>query len=159
MIHSPVGTEPKQIVEGAEAEFSKSKGFERVYSVFDRDQHTTYANAIAMAEARNGKLKNDEASVAFEAIVSVSCFELWLLLHFVDVLAPIDRAAALARLREHFPGYEKGKMGTYAATSAHLNLAAKRAAALKQKYSRLPGTEPYTDVHELVAVLKNLRNS
>jgi len=104
-------------------------------------------------------LKNDEkVGVTFEAIVSVSCFELWLLLHFVEILAPIDRAAALTRLKQYFPGYEKGNRGTYAATSAHLELATERATALKKRFSRLPGTDPYTDVHELVAALKNLRN-
>jgi hypothetical protein len=77
VIHSPLGTEPQQIVKGAEEEFLKSKAFEKVYAVFDRDKHLTYANAIAMAEARDGKLKNDEKKLlSFEAIVSVPCLAL-----------------------------------------------------------------------------------
>ncbi|MFA6245203.1 MAG: RloB family protein, partial [Candidatus Hydrogenedentales bacterium] len=100
VIHSPLGTEPQQIVEAAEAEFLKSREFEKVYAVFDRDQHLTYANAIAMAVARDGKLKNDEKKpVSFEAIVSVPCFELWLLLHFVNIMAPMHQHAAFAQLR------------------------------------------------------------
>jgi hypothetical protein len=159
VIHSPLGTEPQQIVQGAEEEFLKSKAFEKVYAVFDRDKHLTYANAIAMAEARDGKLKNDEKKLlSFEAIASVPCFELWLLLHFVNIRAPMHRHVALAQLQQHLVGYQKGNNGTYAATSANLAVATQRATVLKQQFSRLPGTDPYTDVHELVDVLSKLKN-
>lgn len=159
VIHSPLGTEPQQIVQGAEEEFSKSHAFEKVYAVFDRDEHLTYANAIAMAEARNGKLKNEEKqSVSFQAIVSVPCFELWLLLHFANIMAPMHRSEALTQLQKHLAGYQKGSDGVYADTLAKLAVATRRATALKQQCSRLPGTDAYTDVHELVDVLRNLRN-
>ena len=158
VIHSPLGTEPQQIVQGAEQEFLKSKGFDKIYAVFDRDEHLTYANAIAMAEARNGKLRNDEKEpVSFEAIVSVPCFELWLLLHFADIMAPMHRHVALAQLRQHLADYQKGKKGTYAATLAHLAVAMQRAIALRKQFARLPGDDAYTDVHELVEVLRQLR--
>ncbi|MFN5643555.1 MAG: RloB family protein [Sphingobium sp.] len=159
VIHSPLGTEPQQIVQGAEEEFSKSHGFEKIYVVFDRDEHRTYANAIAMAESRNGKLKNAEKqSVSFEAIVSVPCFELWLLLHFANIMAPMHQSDALTQLKKHLAGYEKGNDGVYADTQANLAVATQRATALKQQFSRLPGTDAYTDVHELVDVLRNLRS-
>lgn len=156
VISSSLGTDPQRVVEGAEKEFKKSKAFEKVYSVFDRDEHLSYANAIAMAEARNGKLKNDEkAPVSFEAIVSVPCFELWLLLHFVEVMAPIHRHDALVRLRQYLPEYEKADKDTYSATMANLAVATERATLLKRSFNRLPGEEPYTDVHELVAFLRS----
>lgn len=159
VIHSPLGTEPQQIVEAAEAEFLKSREFEKVYAVFDRDQHLTYANAIAMADARDGKLKNDEKKpVSFEAIVSVPCFELWLLLHFVNIMAPMHQHAAFAQLRVHLPGYEKSNTDTYAATLTNLAVATQRAMALKQRFGRLPGTDPYTDVHLLVDTLRKLKD-
>lgn len=158
VMHSPNGTEPQQIVEGAEQEFNKTRGFECVYAVFDRDDHQTYANAIAMAGARNGALKNDEKQgVRFEAIVSVPSFELWLLLHFVNIQAWLPRDEALMRLKENIPGYEKGSKGMFAATLPNLAVASQRGAALKQQFQRLPGTDAYTDVHELVAELRNLK--
>lgn len=159
VIHSPNGQEPQQIVEGAVEVFGETKGFERVYAVFDRDEHLTYANAIAMAEARDGRLKNDEkAAVRFEAVVSVPSFELWLLLHFANIQAWLHRDEALARLRQHLPGYEKGNRGTYAATAEHLPTATQRATALKAQFARMPGEDAYTDVHELVATLRGLKN-
>ncbi len=159
IIQSPLGTEPQQIVEGAEAEFLKSKRYERIFVVFDRDQHRTYADAIKMAEARNRRYRNDENRfVSFKAIVSVPCFELWLLLHFTNILAPMHRDEALAKLKKQLIGYEKGNAGTYAATLPNLDAATKRAAVLKQRFSRLPGIEAYTDVHELVGFMKTLKS-
>ncbi|WP_457938281.1 RloB family protein [Mesorhizobium sp. 10J20-29] len=159
VLHSPLGTAPQQVVEAAEEEFLKSKGFEKVYAVFDRDEHLTYANAIAMAVARDQKLKSDEKkAVSFEACVSVPCFELWLLLHFANIMAPIHRHAALAQLQQHLIEYTKGTAGTYAATLANLEVATNRAIALKQQFSRLPGVDAYTDVHELVDTLKKLKS-
>ena len=152
------GTEPRQIVDDAEAEFLKGRAFEKIYAVFDRDQHRTYGDAIARAEALNGKYKNDErVAVSFEAIVSVPCFELWLLLHFIDVTAPMLPAEALVRLTHRLPTYDKGNADSYAATKERLPAASRRARALKAENSRLPGTEAYTDVHELVEVLLRLR--
>jgi hypothetical protein len=151
---SALGTEPKQIVEFAEAEFLRTKAYERVYVVFDRDEHLTYANAIAMAAARDKKLRNDEGKLAsFEAVVSVPCFEAWLLLHFVECQGPLDRRDAYARLRTHVAGYDKGFVGTYAATMAQFDAAATRAARLRQQFHRLPGEDVYTDVDLLVAHL------
>lgn len=160
VIHSPLGTEPQQVVQGAKEKFLESREYDQVYAVFDRDQHRTYANAISMAQALDRKMKNDEKKlVCFKSIVSVPCFELWLLLHFRDVMAPIPRDEALRLLRLYLPRYQKGNNDTYAATLANLAVAIQRAAALKQRFERLPGTDPYTDVHELVNVLKSLKNS
>ena len=65
--------------------------------------------------------------VPFEAVVSVPCFELWLLLHFEEVFAPLDRDAAVARLRAHLAGYAKGQGSHWDATRAHLDVATQRA--------------------------------
>lgn len=158
VVHSKLGTEPQLIVEAAEAEFDETKAYEKVYAVFDRDEHKTYANAIVMAEARNEKLKNDEKkNVMFEAVVSVPSFELWLLLHFENIQAWLHRREAFKRLKVHIPGYEKGKKGTYAATSEFLETAILRGKALQVRFERVPGQDAYTDVHDLVETLRNLR--
>jgi hypothetical protein len=152
--HSALGTEPQQIVEFAEAEFLKTRAFERVYVVFDRDQHRTYANAISMAKARDKTLRNDEGKlVPFEAAVSVPCFEAWLLLHFADCQGALHRRDAHERLRVHIVGYDKGFVGTYAATVAQFDVAAARAGRLRERFARLPGDDVYTDVDLLVAHL------
>lgn len=101
IVPSDYGTQPLQIVEYAIDHFGRSKAFDKVFAVFDRDDHPTYQNALSKAEATDEKLNNDEGSaVPFLAVPSVPNFELWILLHFRDVLAPIHRNEVYAELRK-----------------------------------------------------------
>lgn len=155
--HSDYGTQPRQIVDYAEHLFLQKREFERIYAVFDKDSHTTYTDAIARAEQLNGKLRNDEKyPVKFEAIASVPCFELWLLLHYDNIQAYFHRDEILKKLKKHIPNYEKGAKGIYALTKPNLSTALDRAKRLTSRFSKLPGTEAYTDVHALVATLQTL---
>ena len=52
-------TEPRQVVDSAVQEFLKTKEFEVVYAVFDRDDHLTYDDALTRAEALNGRHRNE----------------------------------------------------------------------------------------------------
>ena len=88
------GTAPIQVVQYAQELFEKGdhhkniqrRAFEQVCAVFDRDDHASYHDALALAQELNGKLRNDARQpVVFQAIASVPCFELWLLLHYEDV--------------------------------------------------------------------------
>jgi RloB-like protein len=160
ILHSQEGTQPLQVVHSAEEEFKKTKQFEKVFAVFDRDDHTTYANAIARAESLNGKLKNDEGKqVLFKAIVSVPCFELWLLLHYANIQSYFHRREILHQLRTHIINYEKGQDGIYKLTKENLRVATERAQYLKKHFSRIPGDEAYTDVDEIVGILRAIRSS
>lgn len=159
VLHSQLGTQPSQVAEYAVTQFfEKKQAFEKVFAVFDRNDHTSYANAIARAESLDGKLENDEKKrVIFKAIVSVPSFELWLLLHYADIQAFFHRDIILHRLREHISNYEKGKDGIYALTQNLLTTATRRAERLKARFLRLPGEEAYTDVDELVGILRTIR--
>ena len=162
------GTEPLRIVEYAERLFTEgqralgihARSFDRVVVVFDRDEHRTYHAALQRVAALNGRLENDERVKApFEAAVSVPCFELWLLLHFEDVFAPMHRDEALARLRVHLADYAKGQGSHWAATRERLDVATGRANALVAAgHAAEEGTQPYTNVHELVHRLLHLKD-
>lgn len=163
---SEMGTAPIQVVQYARGLFEQGdrhkniqpRAFERVYAVFDRDNHDSYFNALRLAESLDGKLKNDAKQfVRFQAIASVPCFELWLLLHYEDILAPIHRDEAMRRLMQHFPGYEKGSGHAFATTRAHLNTATQRAQALANKFTADTAPEPYTAIVDLVNLLTALR--
>ncbi len=164
---SAYGTEPLRIVEYAQRLFThgdralgiRARSFDRVVAVFDRDAHHTYDAALQRVAALNGRLKNDaKVRVPFEAVVSVPCFELWLLLHFEDVFAPLHRDQVIARLRTHLTGYAKGQGAHWAATRNHLDAATKRAAALVAAgHTAADGTQPYTALHELVNRLLHLK--
>lgn len=165
VVPSAYGTEPIQIVQYAESLFlngddSKNiqpKAFEEVYVVFDRDDHHTYHNALSRIEALNLRLKNDNSQkVAFKAIASVPCFELWLLLHFEDVQAVIHRDDVYDRLRQYIAGYQKGGAGHYAMTLPNIEIARDRSASLCQINNKYDGAQPYTNVYELVHKLSQL---
>lgn len=164
---SALGTQPLQVVEFAEQLFlngdaNKSiqpRAFEQVYAVFDRDDHSTYHAALAKATALRSKLRNDlGAQVKFEAIPSVPCFELWLLLHFEEVLAPLHRTEVYRRLQVHLPDYDKGQAGHFAATRAQLDTATLRATHLAEQFAAHDATQPYTDIHRLVNLLVALKS-
>ncbi len=165
--HSEIGTQPLQVVDFAERLFThgdaaksvQPRAFEQVYAVFDRDNHATYHAALTKADALNGKLRSDlNQTVQFEAIASVPCFELWLLLHYEEVLAPLHREQVYARLRQHLPQYDKGQPGHFGSTKAYLHLATQRAQHLADLHDAHNEADPYTDFHRLVALLTTLKS-
>jgi hypothetical protein len=162
-----LGTEPIQVVRYAEQLFEKgvphkrvrAKGFEKVFAVFDRDDHQSYFDALKIAESLDRKLRNDaNQHVSFRAIASVPCFELWLLLHFEDVHHLLHRDEILRRLKQHMPSYSKGAGQSFAATKQCLNLAAQRAKNLNTLSSAFDDTMPSTAIVDLVTLLVELEN-
>jgi hypothetical protein len=162
---SALGTQPSQVVEYAKSLFEegdinkgiKKRAFEKVFAVFDRDDHTTYFDALAQAKALDKKMRNDlNQVVEFRAIASIPSFELWLLLHFEDIRHPLHRDKVMARLKKYIPGYEKGSGGSYARTSKYLDKATERAQFLADRSNAFIDTEPYTDIYELVEIINKL---
>ena len=162
---SQLGTAPIQVVQYARQLFEvgdrhkniQPRAFEQVYAVFDRDDHDSYFNALRLAESLDGKLKNDLKSlVVFKAIASVPSFELWLLLHFDNILAPIHRDEVMRRLMRYLPAYEKGNDRAFETTREHLELATQRADALASRFTADSAPEPYTAIAELVKRLTTL---
>ena len=164
--HSELGTSPIQVVQYAQELFENGDGykqirrraFEQVYAVFDRDDHDSYFDALGLAKSLDGKLRNDNKQVvSFKAIASVPSFELWLLLHYENTLAPIHRDEVMRSLKRHIPGYQKGAVGIHAITRGRLGDATLRAKALAGKFSAYDAPEPYTDIVDLVTLLTTLR--
>lgn len=161
-----LGTAPIQVVQYARQLFEEGdlhkgirpKSFDQVYAVFDRDDHGSYFNALDLAKSLDGKLRNDDRqSVIFKAIASIPSFELWLLLHYEDIQAPIHRDEVMKRLKQHIHGYEKGSGGAFATTRDQLETATQRAQALAAKFNAYTDPEPFTALHELVTLLTTLR--
>ncbi len=161
-----LGTAPIQIVRYAKQLFEKGdlhkgirpRSFDQVYAVFDRDEHESYFDALSLAQSLDGKLRSDDKQpITFKAFASVPSFELWLLLHYEDVQAPIHRDEVMRRLKQQIPSYDKGKGGAFAITRDRLETAKQRAQALAKKFNAYTEPEPYTALHELVTLLTTLR--
>lgn len=163
---SELGTAPIQVVEYAKQLFEQGdkhkhippNSFDRVYAVFDRDEHLSYFDALTQAKKLDGKLKNDEKQpVPFKAIASIPNFELWLLLHYENIQAPITRQDVIKRLKTYIPSYAKGMKNIFNTTHPLLDTAMQHAESLANRFNANTAPEPFTDVFELIKLLTTLR--
>lgn len=161
-----LGNDPLSLANIAEEEFIKARkrdpekqGYDRVYVVFDRDSHTTFHGALQKIQGLNGKYKD-----RFNAIVSIPCFEIWLLLHFGYTTrqygasggnSPCDNV--IRDLNVHIAGYAKGNAGIFEATRDRINDAIKNAKLLDVHCDSAQTDDPSTKVHCLVEYLISIR--
>ena len=127
------GSSPRSVVEYALAEYRKEKKYNRVFCVFDKDRHSTYHKALERIQ-RTTMGKGD----AIEAITSVPCFEIWILLHFCYTTKPFDSAVpagsicapVIKSLKKHISLYDKGMEGLFSLLKERLPTAMKHASQL-----------------------------
>ena len=162
------GSAPMSVVEYAK-ELKKQTKYDRIYCVIDRDQHDCFLAAINMAKG-NG----------FQVIISVPCFEYWLLLHFEYTSSPFQNAQVhqneqktgslcdrvISQLKKYMPEYKKGNF--FNKVSYNAILKPREDSAIhnaKQRTGELGGVaniyaeNPYTNMHELIEYLRNLKAS
>jgi len=165
LIGAPRGNDPLNLVKSAEGIFLNGdphrkigkRAFDQIVVVFDRDAHTNYHQALSHANQLNLAMMNDiKTKVPFEICASVPCFELWLLLHFQDIPALLDRSMVYRLLKNHIKEYEKGDQGMWLRTMPKLEIAQHRASQLSNQTTRNNDFGPYTDMHTLVCKLLHL---
>jgi hypothetical protein len=150
------GGSPKTLVERAAAQKKQAEKeakrfadenlkYDEVWCVYDVDQHPKLADAYQQARD-NG----------IELAISNPCFELWLLLHFADQNAHIERNKAARLLRTHIPGY--AKRAAFDNLRQGYENAVKRAKILKQRCesSGNEGCNPSTEVYRLTEHIRAL---
>jgi RloB-like protein len=133
--------------------------FDQVYCVFDKDKHSTYANAVQRTRDLTA------SGVPFVAITSVPCFEYWLLLHFGFTDKPFESAGSksaceklisILRTKPNLKSYGKGNSGVYAALRDKTGIAIEAAGRLTNGESVSCHRNPSTRVYELVQTLQAL---
>ena len=151
------GTDPRSVVDLARQlqirERRQGEKFDRVFCVFDRDEHQSfddacqYANAIRISLAR-----------------SWPCFEYWLLLHFDYTRRPYARTGSRSAeqncvndLRERLPNYEKGRRGMFGELESLLQVARCHAVRANLDAEATGDPNPSTEMHELVGYLMGLK--
>ncbi|MBF0457684.1 MAG: RloB domain-containing protein [Nitrospirae bacterium] len=152
------GNDPKKLAGMAKEEFENDpQGYNRVFVVFDRDTHTTFAAAIEMISKLNKKHKDK-----FKAIISVPCFELWLVLHFKFTAKPYQSLPGAKSvcdcvtddLKKHIQNYEKGSTDTFKQTKHLLDDAIGNAEKLEKDRKSAGTDNPSTNVHHLIKYLR-----
>lgn len=150
------GGVPKTLVERA-AELKRSAAerarrsddnsiaYDEVWCVFDVDEHPRMTEALQQA-------RDNDIRVA----LSNPCFELWILLHFADQTAHIERHTAQRACRNYLKGFKK--QVSYAELRNHYGDAVRRATALDvmQERNGQPGANPTTWVYKLTERLRSL---
>jgi hypothetical protein len=155
------GSSPISVVQHAKRRYreeqAKGDAFDRVFCVFDKDTHTTYAEAMRA-------LSGLRSRGVFQSTPSVPCFEYWLLLHFTYTTRPYNSSGGrsacdclIGELRNYMHGYSKGDRGIFRQVMDQTDQAiafSKRAVKAAEK----AGTDnPTTRMHELVEYLKQLK--
>ncbi len=163
---------PKSVVEYAQDLFNKERvkagNYDRVFCVFDRDQHETFDYALNKINSINVGLKKEEYSEAdvFMAIRSIPAFEYWFLLHFMPSTksySPLETKSVgdqvIDDLKIYLPNYEKKQKGIYK-YSIDNGLIEGAKAHSKRIFENSKNTgdiNPSTNVHDLVEYLEKLK--
>ena len=158
------GFSPDKIVAQADQLYAQAKqegdGFDDIYCVFDRDAHEHFNAAINRLHTlkANGRPLN--------AVVSVPCFEFWLLLHFGYTEKPYSSTgnksvgnAVVSDLKKKpgFTKYDKGMVGVFKLLAPNLEQALKHAQQLAaHRAGNDEHPNPSTQVHLLVNRLRVL---
>jgi hypothetical protein len=156
---------PRSVVEYAKKRYKddlringKSAGFDRVYCVFDKDEHSTYSEAINTINTASPKN-------VFYAITSVPCFEFWILLHFEQTTKPFVRAGnrspcdnIIHELKAYLPQYGKGDKTIYEQIKGENrpDVAIARAKQVNDNAKASDSDNPSTLVPELIEYLRGL---
>ncbi len=120
---------------------------DKVWAVFDRDEHPNFENAVTSCETSGVSVGR-----------SNPCFELWLVLHLELFDGPDDNAGVCARLRKLRPEYnpDSCKRCNWEELIPNLDDAEKRAE--KQLEERIRDSSPYgrpsTTVGRLTAAIR-----
>lgn len=157
------GSDPVSIVRYARRRYKESiqqaDPFDKVFFVFDRDQHEGYRQAI-------DQLRSFKPLEIFQAVTSVPSFEYWFLLHFEYSTKPYikqGRKSAgdqiMADLLRHLPGYQKAMKGVFWQLRDKLDTAIGRAERASRESEAQGRDNPSTNVHRLVSYLRDLAES
>lgn len=152
------GNDPVSIVKHALIEY-RNGGYDRVFCVFDRDGHANYQQALDMV-AKSSLAKKEK----LQAITSVPCFELWILLHFAYAAGPFVKTGnksacdnVIDAVLAHLPEYQKAMTGVFERLEPHTDRAVTHADRLARHNRDTGSDNPATRVHELVKYLRALK--
>jgi len=151
---NPRGSAPISVVDFAAKIYQEDGGYDRVYCVFDKDEHESYERA--MQRVRGYALRKLD-SIPMQAMTSVPCFEFWLLLHFTRTTRPMGRCdKVIAQLRRYLQAYVKGGGNIVDELLPHIDDAISNGRWVSAQQAAAGTDNPSTNVHELVEALKTM---
>lgn len=152
------GSAPVSVIKHAKKLKKQDTGYDKVYCVIDRDRHAKFQEALETAKSNK-----------IDVIISIPCFEYWLLLHFAYITCPFKGARGrdcnevIQELKKYLSCYEKGKNFL---KKHYLNtLKDKQKTAIENAKKReracqdeeLENRNPFTQFHLLIEYLTALK--
>jgi len=163
VIPSP-GSAPITVVNYAIEIAQNTPDIDRIFCIFDRDNHESYLRAIDKLNRHKPKRK-DKSKPQFTIITSTPCFELWLLLHHrytTKSYSPTGNKSAadnlISDLREEIPHYTKNASSWFSNSNDKLYIAIKHSKKLTKHNQETKSLNPQTNFHVIVEYLINLKN-
>jgi len=161
------GSSPDRVVRHAEQLFDEdaqmgADPYDKVFCVFDRDNHSTFKAALD----RIKKLQHDGKPLI--AITSHPCFEYWLLLHFTYTRMPFhargrqsiaDNVIKELRKQPGMRSYNKADKNIYGLLRLKTAAAIRHAKQAAREAEQTGEKNPSTQVHLLVDDLTELAKS
>lgn len=143
-----VGSAPISVVECAERKSKEPGSYDKIFCVFDRDGHASFHEARDKIRNLAGRAKK---KLPIEEVVSIPCFEVWVLLHFERSDAPFGSCEeVIRRIRDrHMAGYEKADAAVAKQLMANVGAALTNADWLGPR-SADNDYNPYTSVHRVL---------
>ena len=145
-------------------------GFDKLFCVIDRDTHSDFESGCQKIDGISERFGSGFIPNGCELILSVPCFEFWLLLHFERTRRPFEKTGraspcdnVIARLRNHtsFEDYDRKGKGIYrnqwGQLSERYESAVKNAEHTLKEYKRDGEINPSTNVHHLTEYLQGKR--
>ncbi|WP_373033453.1 RloB family protein [Sulfurovum sp.] len=150
-----LGTNPMKVLEAIKMHLALDSDFDEKWIVIDKDSYSKKEFNGTIASA---------ATLGVNVAYSNEAYELWLLLHYKDQTAHIDRYKLQKELK-NFIDYEKNDQFIYEIIKSKQNDAIRRSKALVKHFEGINGkVDPYNDnpvnsIYELVESLQNLKIS
>jgi hypothetical protein len=154
------GNDPRTILNYAKKAYEEFGGYDEIFCVFDKDDHSHYD------EVRKEIKKLREGLVPIHAIISNPCFEYWLLLHFKCSSAQFPSTQTktkaencIKELKKYLPEYKKGRR--YVQKIAlelfgRIEEAKNNAKKIQETGKKDGFDEPFTNVNEIIEYLQSL---
>lgn len=142
------GSAPESVVQLAEEKYRDDDGYDKVFCVFDRDDHESYQRArdriVHLRTRTLNPLPIDDA-------ISWPCFEVWILLHYERTDRPFNRCAkVIQRIRQaHIHNYEKADEEMAAALIERVDTAIANADWLAGR-AQITNHNPFTAVQTVL---------
>jgi len=148
---SPIGLVTEAKIQKKRARWDRNP-YDQVWIVLDKDQHLKIPEALRLAEDSN-----------IDYVLSIVCFEYWVLLHFVQTTRAFYNCSELIKyiIDNYYPDYDK-KTNCFNDLKPKLQTALSNGQWLQKQVAddfargvKVHELSAFTNMHELVKILLN----